>query len=64
VEGCFDWTIQAAKNAAKLGIPIQVNTLVAQETEADLPAIYELLKSVTVMRWSLFFLIAVAGASC
>ena len=59
VEGCFDWTIQAAKDAAKLGIPIQVNTLVAQETEADLPAIYELLKSVSVMRWSLFFLIAV-----
>ena len=59
VAGCFDWTIQAAKDAAKLGMPIQANTLVAQETEADLPAIYELLKSVSVMRWSLFFLIAV-----
>ena len=59
VEGCFDWTINAAQNAAKLGIPIQVNTLVAQETEEDLPAIYELLKTVHVMRWSLFFLIAV-----
>ena len=59
VEGCFDWTMRAAANAAKLGIPIQVNTLVAQETEADLPAIYELLKGITVMRWSLFFLIAV-----
>jgi radical SAM protein len=59
VEGCFDWTIRAAENAAKLGIPIQVNTLVAQETEADLPAIYERLKQVSVMRWSLFFLIAV-----
>jgi radical SAM protein len=59
VEGCFDWTIRAAENAAKLGIPIQVNTLVAQETEDDLPAIYELLKSVCVMRWSLFLLIAV-----
>ena len=59
VEGCFDWTIRAAQDAARLGMPIQVNTLVAQETEADLPAIYELLKDVTVMRWSLFFLIAV-----
>jgi len=59
VEGCFDWTMRAAEDAARLGMPIQVNTLVAQETEADLPAIYELLKSVTVMRWSLFFLIAV-----
>jgi len=59
VEGCFDWTIRAAKDAAKLEIPIQVNTLVSQETADDLPAIYELLKSLKVMRWSLFFLIAV-----
>jgi len=59
VEGCFEWTIQAAKNAEKLGIPIQVNTLVAEETVDDLPAIYELLKTFKVMRWSLFFLIAV-----
>ena len=59
VEGCFDWTIAAAKSAAELGVPIQVNTLVAQETMDDLPAIYELLKSLKVMRWSLFFLIAV-----
>ncbi len=59
VEGCFDWTLRAARDAARLGIPLQVNTLVAQETEADLPAIYELLKSVSVMRWSMFYLIAV-----
>jgi radical SAM protein len=59
VEGCFDWTIRAARDAAKLGMPIQVNTLVSQETADDLPAIYELLKTLKVMRWSLFFLIAV-----
>jgi radical SAM protein len=59
VKGCFDWTIQAAKNAEKLGMPIQINTLVAQETVDDLPAIYELMKELKVMRWSLFFLIAV-----
>ena len=60
VEGCFDWTIAAAKNAASLGVPIQINTLVAEETVDDIPAIYELLKSnFPVMRWSLFFLIEV-----
>ncbi|MHB1023138.1 MAG: TIGR04053 family radical SAM/SPASM domain-containing protein [Acidobacteriaceae bacterium] len=59
VEGCFDWTIRAARDAAKLGMPIQVNTLVSEETAQDLPAIYELLKTLKVMRWSLFFLIAV-----
>jgi AdoMet-dependent heme synthase len=59
VAGCFDWTIHAAKDAGELGFPIQVNTLVSEETADDLPAIFELLKSMKVMRWSLFFLIAV-----
>ena len=59
VEGCFDWTIAAAKAAAALGMPIQINTLVSQETVDDLPAVYELLKTFPVMRWSLFFLIEV-----
>ena len=44
VEGCFDWTIAAAHAAATLGVPIQINTLVSEETVDDLPAIYELLK--------------------
>lgn len=48
-----------AWHAGRLGIPIQVNTLVAEETVADLLAIYELLPtSFPVMRWSLFFLIS------
>ncbi len=59
VAGCFDWTIRAAEDAAKLGMPIQINTLVSEETVDDLPAVYELLKTLKVMRWSLFFLIEV-----
>ena len=60
IEGCFDWTIAAAKAAATLGVPIQINTLVSEETVDDLPAVYELLKrEFPVMRWSLFFLIEV-----
>ncbi len=59
VPGCFDWTIRGAHLAAEYDLPIQVNTLVSEETADDLPAIYELLKTVKVMRWSLFFLIAV-----
>lgn len=59
VSGCFDWTVQALRNAAALNMPVQVNTLVSQETVDDLLAIYDLLKSLKVMRWSLFFLIEV-----
>ena len=58
VPGCFESTIRAAEVAAELGLPIQINTLVSQETADDLPAIYARLKTMTVMRWSLFFLIA------
>ena len=59
VPGCFEWTMRAARAAAEVALPIQVNTLVAQQTADDLKAIYELLKTITVMRWSMFFLIAV-----
>jgi radical SAM protein len=60
VTGTFDRTIRAARHAGRLGISIQINTLVSQETAGDLPAIYELLRtSFPVMRWSLFFLISV-----
>ena len=60
VPGTFDRTIRAAHHAGKLGLPIQINTLVSEETVDDLPSIYELLRtSFPVMRWSLFFLISV-----
>jgi radical SAM protein len=59
VAGCYDATLRAARDAARLGVPIQVNTLVSQETVDDLPAVFELLKTLKVMRWSLFFLIEV-----
>jgi radical SAM protein len=60
VPGTFERTMEAARHCGRLGLPIQVNTLVAEETAADLPAIYELLRtSFPVMRWSLFMLISV-----
>jgi AdoMet-dependent heme synthase len=60
VPGTFEHTKEAARHCGRLGLPIQVNTLVAEETVDDLPAIYELLRtSFPVMRWSLFFLISV-----
>jgi radical SAM protein len=59
VAGTFDATVRALEDAAALGIPVQVNTLVATQTVDDLPAVYELLRQHTLMRWSLFFLISV-----
>ncbi len=59
VPGTFDLTMKAMRWAQELEIPLQVNTLIAAETASDLPAVYELMKSVGVARWSLFFLISV-----
>lgn len=57
--GTFDRTLAAARSAERLGLPVQVNTLVSAETLGDLPAVYELVCSVGAARWSLFFLIMV-----
>jgi radical SAM protein len=59
VPGTYDRTLEAARWAAEAGLPLQINTLLAEETADDLPAIYELLHGFPVMRWSLFFLISV-----
>lgn len=59
VPGTFECTVRAAAMARELGLPLQVNTLVTDRTLADLPAIFELMHELGVMRWSLFFLISV-----
>jgi AdoMet-dependent heme synthase len=60
IPGTFERTINAARYAARIRMPIQINTLVSHETADDLPAIYDLLRTkFPVMRWSLFFLISV-----
>jgi AdoMet-dependent heme synthase len=63
VPGTFDYTVRAAGWARDLDIPLQVNTLVTAETLADLPAIYELMLGLGIMRWSLFFLITMGRGS-
>lgn len=59
VPGTFECTLRAAAHARDLGLPLQVNTLVTDQTLSDLPAIFELMHELGVMRWSLFFLISV-----
>jgi len=59
VPGTFECTLRAAAMAHDLGLPLQINTLVTDQTLSDLPAIFELMHDLHVMRWSLFFLISV-----
>jgi radical SAM protein len=59
IPGCFEATLQVARWIREAGTALQINTLVAAQTLEDLPALYELVKALGVMRWSLFFLIRV-----
>lgn len=59
VPGCYETTMGAARWVEETGIPLQINTLVTDQTVGDLPAIYRLLTGRRIERWSLFFLIAV-----
>jgi len=59
VAGCFDITMRAWDWIAELQLPLLVNTVVSERTESDIAAIYALLRTKTLVRWSLFFLIAV-----
>lgn len=59
VPGTFEMTMAALGTAASLDLPVQVNTLVTDQTLADLPAIYELLTAHRLLRWALFFLVSV-----
>jgi AdoMet-dependent heme synthase len=57
--GTFERTLEAAHAARRVGLSFQVNTLVAEETLNDLPAIYLLTRELGAARWSLFFLVLV-----
>jgi MoaA/NifB/PqqE/SkfB family radical SAM enzyme len=61
--GTFERTLEAARMAALVGLPVQVNTLVAAETVAELAAVYERVQAMAAARWSLFFLISVGRGS-
>ncbi len=59
VPGSFDWTVQAARWARALGLPLQINSLVCAETRDDLPALLDLVGELGAQRWSLFFLVPI-----
>ena len=59
VGGCFQWTLDAAQYAKEVGMQFQVNTLVTADNIDDQPYIFELVKSLGAVRWSLFLLIPV-----
>ena len=63
VPGCFERTRTAARECVATGLPFQVNTLVSEETLADLRGVHSVVRTLGAERWSLFFLVSVGRGS-
>lgn len=57
--GSFEQTMRAARAASDVGLPLQINTTVCQETVEELPAIRELVTDLDAVLWSVFFLVPI-----
>lgn len=62
VEKTFERTLQIADWVRESGISLQINTTVSQFNLDDLPQIAGLVKSQSVLRWSVFFLVPTGRA--
>jgi radical SAM protein len=63
VPGAFAKTLQAAGWARELGLPLQINTTVCGDTAPYLERMAELVESLGVVFWEVFFLIPVGRGS-
>jgi radical SAM protein len=62
VRGSHRFTMRIVEDARELELPLQINTTVARQTVADLPAIEHTVGQAGAVLWALFFLIPVGRA--
>jgi radical SAM protein with 4Fe4S-binding SPASM domain len=61
-KGTFDITLHGIRWAEKVGLEIEINTLVTRKNTGDLDAIAELIRPVGIKRWNLYFLVPVLAS--
>ena len=57
--GSFEAAVRAARHAADLDLPIQINTTVSSETARELPGVADLVEELGAVTWEVFFLVPV-----
>jgi radical SAM protein len=62
-EGTFRRTLDAVRDAKRLGLNVQVNTAIMSRNLHTLPEIFHLIRELGVKTWELFFVIKVGRAS-
>jgi radical SAM protein len=63
VAGSFAVTLAAAREAARRGLPVQVNTTANKGNVAEMAAIRDLLDELGIAMWSVFFVVPVGRAA-
>ncbi len=62
VRGSFAWTLDIARAAEALGLPLQIHTTLCAQTRDDLPAIAELVDTLGAVVWAVFCLVPTGRA--
>src|SRR5262249_12695522 len=62
VPGAYSRTLAAVEWCNEAGLPVQINTTVSRRNVDDLDSMIELLKSLGVVLWSVFFLVPTGRA--
>lgn len=57
VPGSYEWTLNAVRYARELGLPAQINTTITRHNLKYLDQMIELLETLDIVLWSVFFLV-------
>jgi radical SAM protein len=62
VDGSWAWTIAMLREAARLGLPTQINTTVSRHNRHDVDAIAALVRELGITLWSVFLVVPTGRA--
>jgi AdoMet-dependent heme synthase len=57
VHGSYEWTLRAVRWAREIGLPVQINTTITRRNLADIDVLVQLLSTLDIVLWSVFFLV-------
>lgn len=60
--GAFARTMEAIEAARAIRLDVHVNTMVTETSLVDLPKVFELIRTLDIAQWNVFFLVRTGGA--
>ena len=62
VAGSWAWTVAMLREAARIGLPTQINTTISRHNQHDVDAIATLVRELGITLWSVFFVVPTGRA--